>query len=77
MADNQHLAKVFGKILKEERLKNNLTQEKLAFNCGLERTYISFLERGLRQPTLTTIFTIAEQLNLKPEELIRKVAEND
>ena len=64
------IVKVFGEILRELRIKNQLSQEKLAELCDLDRTYISMLERGLRQPTINTIFKIARALNIKPSELI-------
>ena len=64
---------VFGKILRKLREGANLSQEKLAEYCDLDRTYISLLERGLRQPTITTIFKIAEALDISPSELVRKV----
>lgn len=64
---------VFGKVLRELRGKNNLSQEKLAEYCDLDRTYISLLERGLRQPTITTIFKIAEALKISPTEIIKQV----
>jgi transcriptional regulator with XRE-family HTH domain len=41
--------------------------------CELDRTYISLLERGLRQPTLTTVFAIAGQLDTRPSQLIARV----
>lgn len=64
---------VFGKVLRELRETNNLSQEKLAEYCELDRTYISLLERGLRQPTITTIFKLAKALNISPSKLIEKV----
>jgi transcriptional regulator with XRE-family HTH domain len=64
---------VFGKVLRELREGENLSQEKLAEYCDLDRTYISMLERGLRQPTITTIFKIADALNISPSELVKKV----
>jgi len=68
---------VFGKILKEIRIENKISQEKLAEYCDLDRTYISMLERGLRQPTLTTIFKISKALKILPSELIRKIEIQD
>lgn len=50
---------IFGKVLRRMRNQVGLTQEQLAFECDLDRTYISLLERGLRQPTLTTLYTLA------------------
>lgn len=67
------LETVFGEILKELRKDRSISQEKLAEYSELDRTYISLLERGLRQPTLTTIFKISKVLDLPPSELIKKV----
>jgi len=67
------LERAFGKILRDLRKKANLSQEALAFECQLDRTYISLLERGLRQPSLKTIFQIATALDISPESIIKKV----
>jgi transcriptional regulator with XRE-family HTH domain len=61
----------FGIILQNERKKNGLSQEKLAELAGLHRTYISDLERGIRNPTITTIFTLCKALNVTPAELLK------
>ena len=63
----------FGNVLRELRGENNISQEKLAEYCDLDRTYISLLERGQRQPTITTIFKLAKALNISPSALIEKV----
>jgi len=67
------IIEIFGKVLREIREENNLSQEKLAEYCDLDRTYISLLERGLRQPTITTIFKLAKALSISPSALIEKV----
>lgn len=67
------LEEAFGDTLRSLRNKAELSQEKLAFQCDLDRTYISLLERGLRQPSLTTLFSIANALDIKPESLVKKV----
>ncbi len=67
------LEKAFGQILRELREAKDLSQEALAFEAELDRTYISLLERGHRQPTLKTLFTLAGQLSIKPSTLIAKV----
>jgi transcriptional regulator with XRE-family HTH domain len=64
------LPQEFGIIIKELRINKQLSQEKLADLCELDRTYISMIERGLRQPTLKTIFTLANTLKIKPSLLI-------
>ncbi|NOU61753.1 helix-turn-helix domain-containing protein [Marinifilum caeruleilacunae] len=70
------LENIFGLILKEIRSEKNISQEKLAEFSNLDRTYISLLERGLRQPTLTTIFKLSAALQITPQELIHKVYES-
>jgi transcriptional regulator with XRE-family HTH domain len=67
------IIKVFGKILRELRESKKISQEKLAEYCNLDRTYISLLERGHRQPTITTIFKIGKALDISPAELIKQV----
>ena len=69
------LAKRFGKALVELRNKREMTQQELAFECQLDRTYISLLERGLRQPSLGTIFGISGALEIRPSKLIAATEE--
>jgi len=69
------IEEVFGKVLKEVRLKNKLSQEELAFACGLDRTYISLMERGKRKPTLNTLFALASALKVMPSYLVKKTEE--
>lgn len=63
----------FGKILRELRTKKGLTQEALAHEADLDRTYIGMLERGERQPTLDTLFSLARALKEKPSEIIARM----
>lgn len=60
----------FGHILQKKRLEKNLSQTELAKTSGIDRTFISLLERGKRQPSLTTIFQLAQALKIKPSALI-------
>lgn len=71
--DDAKVAKAFGAVLREHRTSAKLSQEALAHEAGLERTYISFLERGLRQPSLRVLIAIAEALNIAPSELVRQL----
>lgn len=74
------LIQVFGQVLRELREEKKLSQEKLAEYCDLDRTYISLLERGLRQPTITTVFSLSKALDIQPSTLVQiveaKLAEN-
>lgn len=67
------LEKVFGDVMRDLRKKRGFSQEELGFETGYHRTYISLLERGLRSPTLTTIFQLSTALEVKPSEIIRQV----
>ena len=71
--NNSKLENIFGKVLKNLRLASDYSQEKLALDCELDRTYISMLERGKRQPTLKTIFTLCDKLNCSPSEMVKLV----
>jgi len=71
--EQANLQHAFGDVLRRQRVKAGYSQEQLALDCGLDRTFISLLERGLRQPTLTTLFTLAMSLGIKPSRLIAAV----
>ena len=64
------LEEAFGQILRQYRKGIGISQEGLALKCGLDRTYMSSLERGKRQPTLKTIFKLAKALNSSPSKMI-------
>jgi transcriptional regulator with XRE-family HTH domain len=68
-------AHAFGQTLRYFRAKLKISQERLSQESGLDRSYISLLERGLRQPSLTTILQLAKALNISSVELILKVEE--
>lgn len=63
----------FGMVLRDLRQARSLSQETLALESELDRTFISLLERGLRQPSLTTILQLAGPLGIAPEELVAAV----
>lgn len=61
----------FGKKIREERLKQNLSQEKLASKADVHRTYIGMIERAEKNITLENIEKIAKALNLKLSDLFQ------
>lgn len=67
------LPELFGKVLKEKRQQAGFSQEVLAFEAGFNRTFISMLERGIRQPTLTTLFRLGRALKVSSAELVSSV----
>lgn len=67
------LANAFGQVLRQKRKSAGLSQEKFAEICSLERTFISFLERGERRPSLNMTFVIATALGMKASDLVAEV----
>lgn len=67
------IIKSFGKVLREFREERGITQEKLAHDVGSHFTHISRLENGHKQPTLVTIFKLAEVLKVNPEDFILRM----
>lgn len=67
------LDEAFGKSLRKRRLAKLLTQENLALESNLSRAYISDIEMGKKDPSLFTIFKLANALRLKPSVLIDEV----
>ena len=65
----------FGKILKNARVKRGFSQEQLALCCNLDRTFISMLEHGQKQPSLNSILSVSAALNIPVSELIRLTTE--
>ena len=60
----------FGRRIREERKKLNLTQEKLAEDVNLSTAYIGQIERGERSPTLESIVAIANRLSVTVDYLL-------
>ncbi len=58
----RNLNAAFGAVLRAWRLEAGFSQEGLGYECDLHSTYISFLERGVKSPTLETITKLAAAL---------------
>ena len=58
-------------MLRKYRTEAGLSQEHLALDAGLDRSYISLIERGLRGASLETIITLARTLNVSAAELVQ------
>jgi transcriptional regulator with XRE-family HTH domain len=59
-----------GLRVKELRAEKKITQEELADRCDLFRTYMSRIESGLANPTLTVLHTLAQGLEVSLLELL-------
>ncbi|MYN04538.1 helix-turn-helix domain-containing protein [Pseudoduganella sp. DS3] len=60
----------FGRVLRQLRKEAGLTQEQLALAAGIERNYVSLIERGVNQPALKVIFKLAEALGTTPSKIL-------
>ena len=67
------LDNAFGKTLKSNRYRSNLSQEELGLKSGLSRPYISELEMGKKDPSLFTIFKLADAFEVNPSFFINEV----
>lgn len=65
----------FGRVLRRLRENAGLTQEQLGFEAELRRTYVSILELGQQQPSLTTILKISNALGCSPGKMLDMVSE--
>lgn len=63
----------FGSVLARLRKAKGLSQQALAFESGLDRTFIARMETGQRQPGLASVFRLAEALGVSSSQLIREV----
>lgn len=67
---SREVRKLFAEKLKNIRLKENLSQERFAEKCGVDRTYIGRLERLERSPSLDILYKISQNLGMKLEDLL-------
>ncbi len=62
--------KALGILARKRRENLNISQEELAMRSNLDRTYISGIERGVRNPSLTALLSLANGLNLSISQLL-------
>jgi transcriptional regulator with XRE-family HTH domain len=64
-------AKKLGENLKKIRTKNNITQTGLAESLGVDKSFVSNIENGKTNPTLSTITNLAQALGISTNELLK------
>jgi len=67
--DNKVL-KQLGKRVKEARVNAGVSQEELAWQCEIDRTYISKIERGIANPSFLILVKVAEVLKIRLTTII-------
>ncbi|KHL91305.1 hypothetical protein QW71_35425 [Paenibacillus sp. IHB B 3415] len=78
------IKQIIGKTVKAIRIKQGLSQEDLAHECNVDRSYISMIEVGRNEPSVTKIFDLCKGLKIKPSDFFKlieieyeKVKENE
>lgn len=66
------IREVFGANVRRYRLKAGLSQEAVAVLMGVDRAYVSGIERGRQNATLLTIWEIAQALKVRPIDLLEE-----
>jgi transcriptional regulator with XRE-family HTH domain len=70
------IEKALGAIITELRIRNGVSQAGLAGKLGYSTSYISKLERGQMNPTLRTLFDLADSLGIEPDALVKRMKRN-
>ena len=66
-------AELVGSVIRKIRKSKGLSQEVLSGLAGLDRTHYSKIERGLRSPTIETLFRISLALDMSPHMLMAEI----
>lgn len=65
--------RAFGQALREFRQVQEVSQERLGFEAGYDRTYISLIERGINSPTIRTVVKLAGVLKVSPSKIVLRM----
>jgi len=68
-----NISAIFGQVLREQRNSRGISQEDLALSANVDRTFVSQMERGIRQPSITTLIKLSGALGIQPSVLVQKV----
>jgi transcriptional regulator with XRE-family HTH domain len=70
VADKNYMLVRFGRKVRMEREKRNISQEKLGELAGIHRTYVGMIERGEKNITLLNIEKVASALDLTLKQMV-------
>jgi transcriptional regulator with XRE-family HTH domain len=68
--------RAFGEALRQVRKSRGMSQMGLFMESGIDRTYISAVERGIQSPTIRMIVRFANCLKVRPSELVRRMEQS-
>ena len=66
------VVQLLGENVRRHRKAKDMTQERLALDAGMERSYVSDLERGMRNPSVRALGRLAEALGVEPTALLEQ-----
>lgn len=67
------ILRALGRLVKRHRVALGISQEELGLRANLDRTYISGLERGVRNPSLTALVSLASGLDISVSTLLENL----
>ena len=67
---NQKAINSFAKKIKALRKEKGLSQYKLAYEADIDRSQVISIEKGMLNPTISTIYALAQALDVKPKDLL-------
>jgi transcriptional regulator with XRE-family HTH domain len=62
--------RLLGEAVRRARKERHVSQEELAFRSGLDRTFVSAVERGIRNPSLLSVYALADALEIEVRGLV-------
>lgn len=65
--------KAFGLDFREFRETKQISQERLALEAGLDRTFVSMIERGIRSPTVRSVVQLTATLEVRPSQILARM----
>lgn len=72
-AEASRVSKAFAVVLREARLARGISQVALSEGANVDRTFVSMMEQGVNQASLTTLFKLARALGTRPSTLVARV----
>ena len=72
-SEKQTVRRSLGELLKDYRIKNNMSQEFVAQRLGVSRQAVSKWENGTSDPSTSNLIAIAKLYNVPPEEILAQV----
>lgn len=73
MEEISHVRRAFAVVLNDRRRRKNWSQVELGARSGLDNSYISQLEKGLKTPTLDVMLRLSKAFGIVPERLMKEI----